>query len=94
MATVILVRHGRTTANVAGVLAGRAAGVKLDDVGRQQAARAAERLAVVPLVGVVSDQSTHETGTEPRGAIRNRVRVESGPRDVSTRAPTQLPQRV
>ena len=33
MATVILVRHGRTTANTAGVLAGRAAGVQLDDVG-------------------------------------------------------------
>jgi probable phosphomutase (TIGR03848 family) len=54
MATVILVRHGRTTANVEGVLAGRTAGVALDEVGRQQAARTADRLAVVPLVGVVS----------------------------------------
>lgn len=54
MATVILVRHGRTTANASGVLAGRTAGVKLDKVGREQAARTAERLAVVPLVGVVS----------------------------------------
>jgi probable phosphomutase (TIGR03848 family) len=54
MATVILVRHGRTTANVSGVLAGRTAGVKLDKVGREQAVRTGERLAVVPLVGVVS----------------------------------------
>jgi probable phosphomutase (TIGR03848 family) len=54
MATVILVRHGRTTANVDGVLAGRAAGVRLDQLGREQAARTAERLAVVPLVGIVS----------------------------------------
>jgi probable phosphomutase (TIGR03848 family) len=54
MATVILVRHGRTTANASGVLAGRAAGIKLDKTGRSQAARTAERLAVVPLVGVVS----------------------------------------
>jgi probable phosphomutase (TIGR03848 family) len=54
MATVILVRHGRTTANAAGVLAGRTAGIRLDDVGRTQAARTAERLAVVPLVGIVS----------------------------------------
>ena len=54
MATVILVRHGRTAANVAGVLAGRADGVQLDEVGRGQAARAAERLAVVPLVALVS----------------------------------------
>ena len=54
MATVILVRHGRTTANTAGVLAGRAAGVRLDKAGREQAALMGERLAVVPLVGVVS----------------------------------------
>ena len=54
MATVILVRHGRTTANAAGMLAGRAVGVNLDKIGRDQAARTGERLAVVPLVGVVS----------------------------------------
>ncbi|TDW28742.1 histidine phosphatase family protein [Cryobacterium psychrophilum] len=54
MATVILVRHGRTTANAQGILAGRAAGIRLDEIGRDQAARTGERLAVVPLVGVVS----------------------------------------
>ncbi|UZN01565.1 MSMEG_4193 family putative phosphomutase [Cellulomonas sp. S1-8] len=54
MATVILVRHGRTAANVQGVLAGRTAGVGLDAVGREQARRTAERLSVVPLSGVVS----------------------------------------
>jgi probable phosphomutase (TIGR03848 family) len=54
MPTVILVRHGRTAANTAGILAGRAEGVELDEVGRDQAMNAAERLAVVPLVAVVS----------------------------------------
>lgn len=54
MATVILVRHGRSTANASGVLAGRAAGVGLDQIGRDQAAVSGERLAAVPLVGVVS----------------------------------------
>lgn len=54
MATVILVRHGRTTANADGVLAGRTAGIKLDEAGREQVARTGERLGVVPLVGVVS----------------------------------------
>jgi probable phosphomutase (TIGR03848 family) len=54
MATVILVRHGRTTANVDGVLAGRAGGIKLDKVGRDQAICTADRLATVPLVAVVS----------------------------------------
>lgn len=54
MATVILVRHGRTTANAAGLLAGRAAGVSLDQIGREQAALTGDRLALVPLAGVVS----------------------------------------
>ena len=54
MATVILVRHGRTTANASGTLAGRLPGVRLDDTGLAQATRAGERLAGVPLAAVVS----------------------------------------
>src|SRR5699024_4876469 len=54
MATVILVRHGRTTANAAGVMAGRSSGIKLDETGHEQAAHTADRLAALPLVGVVS----------------------------------------
>jgi probable phosphomutase (TIGR03848 family) len=54
MATVILVRHGRTTANATGILAGRTPGVDLDDNGRDQADRAGDRLAAVPLAAVVS----------------------------------------
>jgi probable phosphomutase (TIGR03848 family) len=54
MATVILVRHGRTTANAGGILAGRTPGVKLDDVGHEQVTRTGQRLADVPLVAVVS----------------------------------------
>ncbi|MGO4782801.1 histidine phosphatase family protein [Cryobacterium sp. W22_MBD10_FK3] len=54
MATVLLVRHGRTTANATGLLAGRTAGVLLDQIGRDQAAVTGRRLAAVPLVGVVS----------------------------------------
>lgn len=54
MATVLLVRHGRTTANATGLLAGRASGVNLDQTGMDQAALAGERLAPVPLAGVVS----------------------------------------
>lgn len=44
MATVILARHGRTSANATGVLAGRTPGVVLDDVGLEQARTAAARL--------------------------------------------------
>lgn len=54
MATVILLRHGRSTANTGGVLAGRSLGVSLDDHGLTQAATAAERLAGLRLSAVVS----------------------------------------
>ncbi len=54
VATVILVRHGRTSANVSGVLAGRTPGVRLDETGLAQAGRTAARLAAVPLSAVVS----------------------------------------
>ena len=54
MSTVILLRHGRTTANTGGVLAGWTPGVQLDDTGRAQARAAGERLAKVPLRAVVS----------------------------------------
>ncbi|CAN5469246.1 histidine phosphatase family protein [soil metagenome] len=54
MATVILVRHGRTTANASGMLAGRMAGVKLDETGTTQAQRAADRIAAVPLAAILS----------------------------------------
>ncbi|WP_433825350.1 histidine phosphatase family protein [Actinoplanes sp. CA-015351] len=53
MATVLLLRHGRTTANASGGLAGRQP-VELDDTGRDQAARVGERLRKLPLAAVVS----------------------------------------
>jgi probable phosphomutase (TIGR03848 family) len=52
--TLLLVRHGRTTANGAGVLAGWTEGVSLDDVGREQVTALAGRLAPVPLTAVVT----------------------------------------
>lgn len=54
MGTVILLRHGRSTANTAGVLAGRTPGVGLDEHGRAQAETLVERLAQLPLAAVVS----------------------------------------
>lgn len=54
MATVLLVRHGRTPANGAGVLAGWTPDIHLDDTGRAQAAGLAARLAGLPLAAVVS----------------------------------------
>ncbi|MFF1416939.1 histidine phosphatase family protein [Streptomyces sp. NPDC058280] len=54
MATLILVRHGRSTANTAGLLAGWTPGVALDERGAEQAAALPGRLAGVPLAAVVT----------------------------------------
>jgi len=54
MTLVLLVRHGRTTANASGVLAGWSPGVHLDERGEKQAAELATRLAQVPLAAVVT----------------------------------------
>ncbi len=54
MTTVILLRHGRTTANAGGILAGWTPGVQLDETGAAQVAAVGERLAKVPLAAVVS----------------------------------------
>ena len=54
MGTVILLRHGRSTANSAGVLAGRTLGVGLDEGGVAQAQALVGRLAQLPLAAVVS----------------------------------------
>ncbi|MGC4111917.1 MAG: histidine phosphatase family protein [Nocardioides sp.] len=66
MATLILLRHGRTSANASGTLAGRSPGVHLDDLGRTQAERAGDRLAVVPLAELVSSplERCRETARE------------------------------
>src|SRR3954447_11804826 len=54
MPTVLLVRHGRTTANTSGVLAGWTPGVRLDEHGEEQARALAQRMSPVPLAAVVS----------------------------------------
>ena len=54
MTTVLLIRHGRTTANADGTLAGWTPGVHLDDLGNEQAAALAARLSAVVLTAVLS----------------------------------------
>lgn len=54
MPTLILVRHGRSTANTSGVLAGRTPGVALDERGAAQAVALPGRLAELPIAEVVT----------------------------------------
>ncbi len=52
--TVILLRHGRSSSNTAGILAGRSEGVDLDDKGRDQAAGLIDRIGDLPIRELIS----------------------------------------
>lgn len=52
--TVILLRHGRSTSNTAGILAGRSEGVDLDDKGREQAIGLIDRIGDLAIRALVS----------------------------------------
>ena len=52
--TLLFVRHGQTTWNVEHRLPGQLPGVALSDIGRQQAARLAESLTILPLSAIIS----------------------------------------
>lgn len=54
MATVLLLRHGRTTSNTSGVLAGWTPGVALDETGERQVNEVRKRLEQLPIVRIVS----------------------------------------
>ncbi len=54
MATLLLLRHGRTAANAGGTLAGWTPGVGLDETGQSQAAAVGARLRGLPLAAVVT----------------------------------------
>lgn len=51
--TVILLRHGRSVSNTAGVLAGRSEGVDLDERGVRQAGELVDRAAGLPIKALV-----------------------------------------
>ncbi|MER0244017.1 histidine phosphatase family protein [Streptomyces sp. HSW2009] len=63
MPTLILIRHGRSTANTSGVLAGWSPGVTLDERGLAQAAGLPERLAELPLATAVCSPLPRCAGT-------------------------------
>lgn len=77
MATCILLRHGRSSANTAGVLAGWTPGIALDDHGRDQVAEVAARLAGVPISLIAASplQRCQETAAVVADTLR--VSIES-----------------
>jgi probable phosphomutase (TIGR03848 family) len=77
MTTVLLLRHGRTTANASGVLAGNLP-VELDDNGRAQAEAVGVRLAALPLAAVVSSPLLRCRQTVELALPGREVEVEAG----------------
>jgi probable phosphomutase (TIGR03848 family) len=77
MTTVLLLRHGRTTANANGVLAGDLP-VELDERGRSQAAAVGPRLAALPLAAVVSSPLLRCRQTVELALPGHPVEVEAG----------------
>ncbi|MFF9089257.1 histidine phosphatase family protein [Streptomyces sp. NPDC014991] len=81
MPTLILVRHGRSTANTSGLLAGWTPGVALDERGTAQAAALPGRLAGLPVSEVVVSplQRCQET-VRPLLAARPELRAHTDER--------------
>lgn len=52
--TLLFIRHGQTNWNVEHLLPGQLPGVELNETGREQAARLAEALKVLPITAVIS----------------------------------------
>ena len=80
MTTVILLRHGRTTANTGGVLAGWTPGVLLDETGTAQVQAVGERLAKVPLAAIVSSPLERCRQTADAIAVGRELAVQSDDR--------------
>jgi broad specificity phosphatase PhoE len=52
--TLLLIRHGQTSWNVEHRLPGQIPGIALNEMGRQQAARLADALTVIPISAIIS----------------------------------------
>lgn len=77
---ILLVRHGQTP-TTGKVLPGRATGLHLADVGREQAQKAAERLAVLPRVDAVYAsplERAQETAQPIARALKQRIKTDKG----------------
>jgi probable phosphomutase (TIGR03848 family) len=80
MTTILLVRHGQTP-STGKILPGRAKGLHLADAGREQAERAAARIAELPNVAAVYTspmERARETAAPITAATGVRAKVERG----------------
>jgi probable phosphoglycerate mutase len=78
--TLLFIRHGQTTWNAEHLLPGHLPGILLNDTGRQQAARLADALALIPISAIISSpleraRDTAEIIAQGRGLT---VQLETG----------------
>jgi probable phosphoglycerate mutase len=73
---LLLVRHGETVANAAGILDSRPPGQPLNDQGHRQAAELAQRLAGEPVVAVYASLATRAQQTATPVAARHGLPVQ------------------
>lgn len=79
--TLLIIRHGQTTWNVEHKLPGQLPGVSLTDSGREQAARLADSLSVLPISAVISS---------PLERAYNTAEYIARPRDLSIQSEPDL----
>jgi probable phosphomutase (TIGR03848 family) len=83
MATVLLVRHGRTSANEKGILAGTAPGTDLDSRGIEQASALSELLAGLEVSAIISSP-LERTMQTAQALAKNLVSKSGAPLEISS----------
>jgi broad specificity phosphatase PhoE len=81
--TLLFIRHGQSTWNVEQILPGQLPGVALTEVGRKQAQRLAESLAVLPITSIISSplERAYDTAASVAGPHNLPVLTEDGLKD-------------
>lgn len=82
--TLLLIRHGQTTWNVEQRLPGQLPGIPLTEKGREQAARLADALTVLPISAIISSPLERARDTAEILAQKYDIAVQFEPRLVDT----------
>ncbi len=77
--TLLFIRHGQTTWNVEHRLPGQLPGVSLNEIGRQQAARLADALTVLPISAVISSPLERASDTAEIIAQSHKLAIQFEP---------------
>ena len=82
--TLLIVRHGQTTWNIEHRLPGQLPGVALNETGRQQAARLADALTVLPISAIISSPLERAYDTAEYIAKERKIEIQLEPELMDT----------